>query len=74
MIFFFTSEQPKRSNLWLCPNICDALHYLLDITSVVFGSKMYKHNGGFPMGTYRAPPVAGLVLFCYEIGFMMSIN
>ena len=27
---FFTSEQPKRYNLWSCQKVCDHLHYLLD--------------------------------------------
>ena len=26
----FTSEQPKRYNLWQCQKMCDALHYLLE--------------------------------------------
>ena len=39
---FFTSEQPKRSKLWSCQKICDALHYLLDNIFIRFGSKLYR--------------------------------
>ena len=62
----FTSEQPKRYKLWSCQKMCDALHYLLDNIFVRFCSKLYRKIVGFPMGTYCAPLVADLFLFCYE--------
>ena len=68
-IAFFTSEQPKRHNLWQCQKMCDALHYLLDNIFIRFGSKLYRQIVGIPMGTNCAPLVEDLVLFCYERDF-----
>ena len=65
----FTSEQPKQYKLWSCQKMCDALHYLLDIIFIRFGSKLY-----IPMGTNCAPLGADLFLFCYERDFMLSMS
>ena len=71
---FFTSEQPKRYKLWPCQKVCDALHYLLDNIFIRFRSKLYRQIVGIPMGTYCAPLVADLFLFCYERDFMLSLS
>ena len=71
---FFTSEQPKQYKLWSCQKMCDALHYLLDNIFIRFGSKLYRQIVGIPMGTYCAPLVADLFLFCYERDFMLSLS
>ena len=71
---FFTSEQPKRYKLWSFQKMCDALHYLLDNLFIRFGSKLYRHIVGIPMGTNFAPLVADLFLFCYERDFMLSLS
>ena len=71
---FSTSEQPKRYKLWSCQKMCDALHYLLDIIFIRFGSKLYRQIVGIPMGTNCAPLVADLFLFCYERDFMLSLS
>ena len=39
-----------------------------------FGSKLYRQIVGIPMGTYCAPLVAELFLFCYERDFMLSLS
>ena len=39
-----------------------------------FGSKLYRQIVGIPMGTYCAPLVADLFLFCYERDFMLSMS
>ena len=39
-----------------------------------FGTKLYGHVVGIPMGTNCAPLVADLFLFCYERDFMMSLS
>ena len=57
---FFTSEQPKRYELWSCQKMCDALHYLLDDMFIRFGSKLYRQIVGIQMGTNCAPLVAYL--------------
>ena len=54
--------------------MCDALHYLLDNIFIRFGSKLYRQIVGIPMGTYHAPLVADLFLFCYERDFMLSLS
>ena len=71
---FFTSEQPKRYNLWSSQKMCDALHYVLDNIFIRFGSKLYRQIVGIPMGTNCAPFVADLFLFCYERDFMLSLS
>ena len=57
---FCTSEQPKRNKLWSCQKMCDALHYLLDNIFIRFGSKLYRHIVGIPMGTNCAPLVVSV--------------
>ena len=54
--------------------MCDALHYLLDIIFIRFGSKLYRQIVGIPMGTNCVPLVADLILFCYEKDFMLSLS
>ena len=54
--------------------MCDVIHYLLDNTFIRFGSKLYKQIVGIPLGTYCAPMVADLFLFCYERDFMQSLS
>ena len=65
---FFTSEQPKRYNLWSCQKVCGALHYLLDnMFFLRFCSKVYGHivARSIPMGTNCSPLVTDLALICY---------
>ena len=52
----------------------DALHYLLDNIFIRFGSKLYRQIVSIPMGTYCAPLVADLFLFCYERDFILSLS
>ena len=52
----------------------DALIYLLVNIYIRFGSKLYRQNVGFPMGTNCAPLFADLFLFCYERDFMKSLT
>ena len=59
---FFTSEQPKRYEFWSCQKMCDALHFILDIIFIRFGSKLYRQIVGIPMGTNCAPLVADLFM------------
>ena len=54
--------------------MCEALIYLLDNIYIRFGTKLYRHIIGIPMGTYCAPLVADLFLFCYERDFMTSLS
>ena len=71
---FFISEDTKRYKLWSCQNVCEALIYLLDNIYIRFGIKLYRQIVGIPMGTYCAPLVADLFLFCYERDFMTSLS
>ena len=70
----FTSKQPKRYKLWSCQEMCDALHYRLDIIFIRFGSKLYRQIVCIPIDTNCAPLVADLFLFCYEKDFMFSLS
>ena len=70
---FFASEEHKKYDLWSCQKVTDALIYLLDNIFIRFGSKLYRQNAGFPMGTNCDPLVADLFLFCYERNFINSL-
>ena len=54
--------------------MCDALHYLLGIIFIRFGSKLYRLIVGIPLCTNCAPLVADFFLFCFEIDFMLSLS
>ena len=71
---FFTSEEHKRNTLWSCQKVCETLIFLLDNIYVRFGTKLYRQIVDIPMGTYCAPLVADLFLFCCERDFMMSLS
>ena len=73
-VFFFASEEHKKCDLWSCQKVTDALICLLYNIYNRFGSKLYRQNVGFPMGTNCAPLVADLFLFGYERDFMMSLK
>ena len=47
---------------------------MLDNIFIRFGSKLYRQIVGVPMGTYCAPLVADLFLFCYVRDFMLSLT
>ena len=54
--------------------MCEPLTFLLDNINIRFDSKLYRQIVGIPMGTYCAPLVADLFLFCYERDFMLSLS
>ena len=71
---FFTSEEHKMYTLWPCQKVCEALTFLLDDNYIRYGTKVYRHIVGIPMGTNCAPLVSDLFLFCYERDFIMSLS
>ena len=46
----------------------------MDNIFIRFGTKLYRQTIGIPMGTYCAPLVADLFLFCYERDFMKFLS
>ena len=48
---FFTSSDQSLYTLWSCQNVSDDLSYLLDNVYIRFGTKLYRHIVGIPMGT-----------------------
>ena len=48
--------------------------YLLDNIYIRFGTMLYRQIVGILMGTYCAPLVADMFLFCYERDFMTSLS
>ena len=54
--------------------MCGTLTFLLDNIYIRFGSKLYRQIVGIPMGTYFAPLVADLFLFCYLDDLLNSDN
>ena len=71
---FFTSDAVRNYNLWSCQKVCEALTFLLDNIYIKFSSKLYTQIVGMPMGTYCAPLVPNLFLFCYEGDAMLSLS
>ena len=53
---------------------CETLIYLLDNIYIRFGTKLYRHIVGIPIGTNCAPLVADLFLCCYGRDFMTSLS
>ena len=70
----FTSEQPKRFNLWSCQKVCDALLYLFDNIFIRFDSKLYRQIVSISMCTDCAPLVTDLIWICYEKDFMLYLS
>ena len=67
---FFTSGDTKRYKLWSCQNVCEALIYLFHNIFIRLSTRLYKQF----VGTYYAPLVADLFLFCCERDFMTSLS
>ena len=70
----FISENPKNIMHDLNKMYVIVLTFLLDNIIIRFGTKLYRHVVGIPMGTNCAPLVANLFLFCYERDFMLSLS
>ena len=51
-----------------------SLSFLLNNIYIGFGTNLYRHNFGIPMGTNCASLVADLFLFCYERDFMKDLS
>ena len=47
------------------------MYVMLDNVFIKFGTKLYRKVVSITMGTYCAPLIADLFLFCYERGFMI---
>ena len=56
------------------PILSSTLSFLLDNIYIRFGTKLYRHIVGIPMGRNCAPLVADLFLFCYERDFMKDLS
>ena len=53
--------------VFLCQKVCDGLHYLFDIISIGFGSKLYRQVVSIQMDTNCTPLVAdSFFYFCFE--------
>ena len=62
---FFISDAVRNYNFGLvrkCVKLLPTLTFLLDNIYIRFGSKLYRHIIGIPMGTNCAPLVADLFL------------
>ena len=71
---FLLRKKTKKYHAWSCQNVGEALTFLLDDIFIRFGTKLYRHVVGIPMGTNCAALVADLFLFCYERDFMRSLS
>ena len=58
--------------------MCDALHYLLGIVFIRFGSKLYRQNVQqvfqWVLIVLRLSQIGFFFLFCYERDFMLSMS
>ena len=71
---FLLQKNLKKYNAWSCQNVCDALTFSLNNIFIRFGTKLYRQVVGIPMGTYCAPLVADLFLFCYDRDSLISLS
>ena len=60
---FCTSDVYNNHNLWSCQKSVMPLFIFWTIFFIRFGTKLYRHTIGIPMGTNYAPLVADLFLF-----------
>ena len=74
LTFFIYFRKPKKYHAWSCQKVCDVRTFWLDNIFIQFGTKLYRHVFGIPMGTNGAPLMENLFLFCYERDFMMSLS
>ena len=68
----FSLLNSLKYHIWSCQNVCDAPTFLLDDIFIRSGLKLYRKIVEIPKGINCAPLVASLLLFCYEMDFMMS--
>ena len=73
-LFSLPLNKVSRYTLWSCQNVCDALSYLLDNIYIRFGTKLYRHIVGIPMGTNCAPLVADLFFILLRKRFLLLRN
>ena len=57
-----------------CAELCEAFTFLMENIYVQFDGTVYQQKVGIPMGTYFAPLIADLFLFCYERDFMSNLQ
>ena len=62
--FFTSAEHYRGYHICSCPNVCNALSFLLDKNYIRFGTKLYRQIVVIPIGTNCAPLVADFFLFC----------
>ena len=72
--YFLLRKKTKKYYALSCQNVCDVQTFLLDSIFIRLGTKLYGQVVRIAMGTYCAPLVADIVLFCYERDFMMSLS
>lgn len=62
-----------RQYCWESAGVCiggwEGVH-VKNSSYIRLGTKLYRQNIGIPMGTYCAPLIADLFLFCDERNFM----
>ena len=61
---FFTSDQPKRYNLWSCQKVFDTLHNLLDNICTICVLNLFHQIVGITMGI-------NIMLLLLQICFVM---
>ena len=71
----FYLRKPLLFHLWSCQNVCDALTFVgQHFYSIWYHVLLYRQVFGIPNGTNCVPLIADLLLFCYELDFMMSLS
>ena len=57
-----------------CTKLCEAFSFLMENIYVQFDGMVYQQIVGIPLGTYCAPLIADLFLYCYEKDFMSNLQ
>ena len=71
---FFSNKTYDSYTCWTCTEICEAFTFLMENIYVQFEGMVYQQIVGIPMGTYCAPLIADLFLYCYERDFMSKLQ
>ena len=68
------SNKKYDSYTWTCTELCEAFAFLIENIYVQFDGMVYQQIMGIRFGTYCAPLIADLFLYCYERDFKSNLK
>ena len=71
---FFPNKKYDSYASWTYTELYEAFTFLMENINVQFDGMVYQQIVGIPIGTYCAPLIADLFLYCYERDFMSKLQ